>query len=226
MRSRLARAAWIVIVASLLFASAATAQELEVLPSRSFIQADLAMMPVPATTLSLQPQTMSDKGIEVLKSFESFQPRAYHDHGGGYSIGYGFQTWKGRRVTLKYPGRVTEAQAATELKRQLALYEDIVRSLGLFPQEAFDAFVSIAYNVGRVNTTVCRKIEKQLPITIRDFLSTAKVFNRVDWRLQGRRTREFFMMLGDYESAFLPIESPKEVRLTILMLEKRPVMLF
>lgn len=201
------------------------AQELEPLPSRSLMLVYTAMQPE-ATTLS-QPQAMSERGIEVLKVFESFRTRAYRDGGGGYSIGYGCQTWKGRRVTLRYPGRVSVAQAEAELRRQLVAYEDIVRTVSTsLPQEAFDAFASIAYNLGRVNSTVCYKIVHQRPITVRDFLSTAKVRNRVDWRLQGRRTREFLMMLGDYEAAMEPVVSPIEVRETTAMLAKRPVMLF
>lgn len=207
-------------------AVSAQEQELPLLPSRPLAITELSVMPGSAT-LSLTPQTMSDRGIEVLKVFESFRSRAYRDSGGGYSIGYGFQTWKGRRVTPRYPGYVTVAQAEAELKRQLTMYEDIVRTVSTnLPQEAFDAFVSIAYNLGRVNSTICTKIERQLPITVKDFLSTAKVFNRVDWRLQGRRTREFLMMLGDYDAAMAPIESPHEVRMTTLALTKRPVNLF
>ena len=226
MRGFLARV--LLVVGCILFAGMVSAQEPELLPARAIEFVSFPAFPE-AATLSLSPsqQTMSEQGIEVLKVFESFRPRAYRDGGGGFSIGYGFQTWKGRRVSLRYPGRVTEAQANEELERQLATYEDIVLEVSTdLPQSAFDAFVSIAYNLGRVNSTICNKISRQLPITVRDFLSTAKVRNRTDWRLQGRRTREFFMMLGDYEAAMAPVESLHEVRETMAALAKRPVKLF
>jgi GH24 family phage-related lysozyme (muramidase) len=209
----------------LLFAGTVFAQdEQPLLPSRQIVQTVLAVFPLPETTLSLPLQTMSDQGVEVLKAFETFRARAYPDSGGGYSIGYGMQTWKGRRVTRVYPGRVTEHQASQELERQLSTYEDIVRAVSMdLSQEAFDAFVSIAYNLGRVNSTICYKIAHHKALTIRDFLSTAKVRNQVDWRLQGRRTREFYMLLGDYEAAKEPVESPREVREAVWALSHRPV---
>jgi GH24 family phage-related lysozyme (muramidase) len=228
MRRFLARV--LLAVGCVLFAHAAIAQEQEpeLLPSRVIEFVGVPAFPEVATlSLSATQQTMSEKGIEVLKVFESFRARAYRDGGGGYSIGYGFQTWKGRRVTLRYPGRVTQVQADAELQRQLETYVGIVLDVSTdLPQEAFDAFVSIAYNLGRVNNTICYKVTHQLPITVRDFLSTAKVRNRTDWRLQGRRTREFLMMLGDYEAAMAPVESPHEVRATMAALAKRPVHLF
>ena len=127
-------------------------------------------------------------------------------------------------MTLHYPGRVTRLQADIELRRQIQTYEDIVQDIDAdLPQEAFDSFVSIAYNLGRVNNTICWKIAQHHPVMLQDFLSTAKVRNRTDWRLQGRRTREFLMLLGDYEGAKLPVVSPREVRATCLLLQKERV---
>lgn len=199
MRKHLAR----VLVALVLtaFATAAVAQDVVMLPSRELPM----MMLFPdamTTTLSKTQQTMSVDGIETLKALESFSPRAYRD-GPGYSIGYGFQTWQGRRVTRRYPGKVTQEQAERELYEQLPVYEQIVRDMVWkdVRQELFDAFVSIAFNLGRVNDAILAKLDREVPITVRDFLTTARYRGRVSWQLQGRRTREFLMALGDYEEA-------------------------
>ena len=119
------------------------------------------------------------------------------------------------------------ARADVELRRQITLYENIVRTVSTeLPQEVFDAFTSIAYNLGRVNTTIRSKIERQLPITIKDFLSTATVRRRVDWRLQGRRTREFLMALGDYDAAMSPFNTRRDVRESLASLQLRQLAMF
>lgn len=213
MRGLLARVLLSVFVVCGLTVSAATAQEVELLPSRSLEFAVITTPPTGETTFSLSRQTMSEQGIEVLKTFESFTSKAYRD-GKGYSIGYGMQTWEGRRVTRRYPGRVTAEEAHAEFMRQLPTYEQIVRDLVVVdvPQEVFDAFVSIAWNLGRVNNTILTKLEQEAAITVKDFLSTARYRGRVDWRLQGRRACEFLMALGEYERAMLLPSSRREVR--------------
>ena len=228
MRESIMRVIWIVLIIGVLSVSVVSAQEAIPLIPRQTTDFSLTLVSeqVPTLPAVLVRQSMSDRGLEVLKVFESFRSRAYRDTR-GYSIGYGMQTWMGRRVTPRYPGRVTMARADAELRRQIILYENIVRTISTeLPQEAFDAFVSIAYNLGRVNTTICRKIEQQLPITVKDFLSTAKVRQRVDWRLQGRRTREFLMALGDYEAAMSPFNTRRDVRESLASLQLRQLSMF
>lgn len=223
MRRLLARVVGTCIVLFVLSVCGASAQEeFPVLESRPSVDVTFMVMQNLVT-----PQTMSLRGVEVLKVFESFAPKAYRD-GKGYSIGYGMQTWEGRRVTYRYPRSVTMEQAHAEFLRQLPIYENIVRELVLIdvPQEVFDAFVSIAWNLGRVNDAILAKLDRQAVITVKDFLSTARYRGRIDWRLQGRRTREFLMALGEYEAAMAPVVSPKEVRVTTLLLARRPVNVF
>jgi len=216
MRGFLTRVLGIGCVVSVLSAGMASAQDVVVLESRPLEITQETVFPMPMTTLSLSRQTMSEHGIEVLKVLESFSPKAYRD-GKGYSIGYGFQTWQGRRVTRKYPGRVTIKDALNELYRQLPVYEQIVREVIWFdlPQETFDAFVSIAFNLGRVNDSILIKLNKEQPLTVRDFLTTARYKGRIDWRLQARRSREFLMALGDYDSAKNIPGSRRQVQLSL-----------
>ena len=170
-------------------------------------------------TLSIDDaQTISAQGIAFLKRLEGFRPTAYRDAGGGYSIGYGFQKWQGRRVTPSYPRRVTESQADAELLRQLPLYEEIVRShfTGFVEQHAFDALVSITYNLGRVNSTIVAKIDTRRPVSVRDFVSTAKARGRPHSELFERRVREFLVFLGRYEDAYEPFENPSRTYRALL----------
>jgi lysozyme len=118
---------------------------------------------------------MSERGIEVLKAFESFRHRAYQDSSGGYYIGFGFQTWRGRRVTLGYPGYVTLVQAETELRHQLIMYEEIVRTLITISlmQHQFDALVSLAYNTGNLGgKRFITKVNSGNKVDERDFTRT------------------------------------------------------
>jgi GH24 family phage-related lysozyme (muramidase) len=187
------------------FAAHPAAQEPD-LPA-SFSSPIATFAPLPATVVALRPpQAMSERGILFLKAVEGFRSTAYHDIGGGYSIGYGFRKWKGRRVTLAYPQRVTEEQAAAELRRQLSTYEDIVRREfgGRIPQHSFDGLVSLCFNLGRLNTAILRKVRTDRPVGIHDFLTTAAVRSRFHLSLYSRRVREFAMFVGRYEDALDP----------------------
>jgi lysozyme len=227
MRGLLARVLLVGVIVCGLSSGIVFAQEQELLVARPLEITEFVMLPPETTTWSLSQQTMSERGIEVLKVFESFTAKAYRD-GKGYSIGYGMQTWNGRRVTRRYPGRVTMEEAHAEFIRQLPTYEQIVRELvGIdVPQEVFDAFVSIAWNLGRVNDTILNKLEQQAAMTVRDFLSTARYRGRVDWRLQGRRTREFLMALGNYEQAMMLPASRREVNLSVRELSAHRLFIF
>lgn len=164
-----------------------------------------------------QTQTMSAQGVAFLRRMEGFSPTAYKDSK-GYSIGYGFQTWQGRRVTRTYPRRVTLEQAEAELARQLPKYEAIVREHfnGPIEQHRFDALVSIAFNLGRVNSTIVAKIDTRHAVTVQDFVSSATVRRRPSALLFERRVREFMVFLGQYDAAFEPIANAKRTYRSLL----------
>lgn len=182
------------IVALLLLSLVAPvwAQEQEVL-SLSFAPEQEWVVPLDAPAV----QATSERGIQFIKDLEGFRAKAYHDAGGGYSIGYGFQTWKGRRVTMTYPGRVTEAQASVELQRQLEMYEGLVRAaLDVdVSQPTFDALVSIAYNTGRMEgRPIISKINRGKTLVVTDFTSTAtgmRPTGRISSLLVERRKLEY-----------------------------------
>jgi GH24 family phage-related lysozyme (muramidase) len=148
---------------------------------------------------------LSARGAAFLKEIEGFYPTAYPDAGGGWSIGYGFQKWKGRQVTPTYPKRVTRAQADAEFIRQLGVYESIVRAefkQGL-PQPAFDALVSMSYNMGRVGGSVLLKVKRGKPVAVSDFTASANVKGEFHPSVYYRRLREYLVFLGRYDDAMM-----------------------
>ncbi len=148
------------------------------------------------------PMHISMGGADFIKYHENFYARAYKDSG-GWAIGYGMHSWKGKRVTSIYPKLVTQAQANDEFTVQIRQYEDIVRSSVCAPlsQSGFDALVSIAWNLGRVNNDIIRKLANGRALLLADFTSTATVRNKPNWMLEARRTREFLLYTGDYDAA-------------------------
>lgn len=90
----------------------------------------------------------SDKGIELIKSFEGLEQTAYPDPATGgdpWTIGYGHT---GADV---YPGlRISKIRAEELLVKDLRRFEDAVETLidVELNQNEFDALVSFTYNVG------------------------------------------------------------------------------
>lgn len=104
------------------------------------------------------PKTLSDDGLEFLKSREGFAPTRYFDHK-GYSIGYGHLIKAGEAfaepMTLEF---------ATQLLAQdVEWAENAVNDNVKVPlkQNQFDALVSFVYNVGAgafEKSTLLRKL--------------------------------------------------------------------
>lgn len=102
----------------------------------------------------------SQRGIALIKSFESLELKAYPDPGTGgkpFTIGWGHT--KG----VKLGDRITEQQAETFLAEDLAVFELTVNSAVKVPvtQNQFDALVSLAFNIGGANfagSTLVKKL--------------------------------------------------------------------
>lgn len=102
----------------------------------------------------------SQRGIALIKSFESLELKAYPDPGTGgkpWTIGWGHT--KG----VKPGDRITEQQAEAFLTQDLAVFELTVNSAVKVPvtQSQFDALVSLAFNIGGANfagSTLVKKL--------------------------------------------------------------------
>lgn len=88
----------------------------------------------------------SNRGIELIKSFEGCHLTAYKCPAGVWTIGYGHTTG------VKQGQTITQAQADAFLISDLAKYEKYVNATGLeLKQNQFDALVSFTYNCGNGN---------------------------------------------------------------------------
>lgn len=91
---------------------------------------------------------ISDKGLDLIKSFEGCRLEAYKDPVGIWTIGYGHT--KGVRKGQK----ITSAQATEFLRQDCATAEKNVSkfdNIYHWNQNQFDALVSFAYNIGSIN---------------------------------------------------------------------------
>ena len=144
----------------------------------------------------------SDKGLELIKTFEGFRAKPYLCPAGIPTIGYGATYYPdGRRVTMQ-DRPVTEADATAMLRSMLASYEAGVTRYVQVPltQGQYDALVSFAYNLGLAalkSSTLLRLLN------LRDYAGAAAQFAR--WNRAGgkvlpgltrRREAERVMFLG------------------------------
>ncbi|MBF2003654.1 MAG: lysozyme [Synechococcales cyanobacterium C42_A2020_086] len=157
-------------------------------------------MPTPAPTGRRQ---INAKGLQLLKSFEGLELRAYQDAVGVWTIGYG--TTSGVR-----PGMViTEAQAEELLKRDLARFERAVSDLVEVPltDDQFSALVSFAYNVGEgalASSTLLRLLNQRNYQGAADqLLRWDKAGGRPLAGLTRRRRAERALFLGQDYTVFL-----------------------
>lgn len=148
------------------------------------------------------PDTISDAGRDFIRGHEKLTLTAYYDKN-GYAIGYGMHTWRGRKVTRTYPGRVSRGIVEDEYARQLEESVVFVKTHVCAPltQPMLDSLVSVVWNLGRVNTSILQKIDNNRPIVAGDFLTTATVRRRLYPMLVNRRLREYLLFTGDYDAA-------------------------
>ncbi|MEJ5048634.1 lysozyme [Chryseobacterium culicis] len=96
----------------------------------------------------------SQKGINLIVSFEGFSAKPYLDSAGIPTIGYGNTYYPGgNKVTMKDP-EITKEKGAELFAAVLPTYEKIVNSKVKVPltQNQFDALVSHTYNTGGSDT--------------------------------------------------------------------------
>lgn len=93
--------------------------------------------------MSMTLMTTSQKGIDLIKSFEGCKLYAYRDSVGVLTIGYG--TTKGVTAGMA----ITQKQAENFLKRDIVPLEKVLNSMNVnFTQGQFDALISFQYNLG------------------------------------------------------------------------------
>jgi lysozyme len=89
-------------------------------------------------------QTTNKAGLDLIKSFENYVPRAYRCIAGKWTIGYG-------DTEGVFPGMIiTPAEAERRLLKRLLEFEADVRKTVTVPlnDNQFSALVCFAYNIG------------------------------------------------------------------------------
>lgn len=99
--------------------------------------------------MASRPTRIGERGLQLIKSFEGYRPKAYRDIAGVWTIGYG-HTAGFKSKTFNPQSIITEAEAEDLLRRDLEFAEAAVRRYVKVPirQGQFDALVSLVFNVG------------------------------------------------------------------------------
>ena len=116
----------------------------------------------------------SQKGINLIISFEGFSSKPYLDSAGIPTIGYGNTYYPGgRKVTMKDPA-ITKEKGVELFSSVLPTYEKIVNSKvkAVLTQNQFDALVSHTYNTGGSDTLFSLINKKAGEEAIRNWLTT------------------------------------------------------
>ena len=89
----------------------------------------------------------SQRGINLIKQYESFRAEAYRCPAGVWTIGYGHTR------DVKSGDKITEPEALKLLRQDVQTAEKAVSTLVKKPldQNRFDALVSFVYNTGSGN---------------------------------------------------------------------------
>jgi lysozyme len=104
-----------------------------------------------------EPSRTSQQGIDLIKSFEGLELKAYYCASSILTIGYG-------HTQNVFEGQlITESDAEELLRKDLMWFEEQVSTiiLPVLTQPEFDAIVSFAFNVGSsalANSTFTRRI--------------------------------------------------------------------
>lgn len=98
-------------------------------------------------------QSISDKGIALIKRFEGFRSNLYDDPAGHCTIGYGHLVHKGKcngSEPTEFKSGISEARATELFRQRLVSYENTVsqKVTVSLSQQQFDALVSFTFNVG------------------------------------------------------------------------------
>lgn len=105
---------------------------------------------------------ISDKGIEVLKLAENFEPKPYFCSAGKLTIGFGSVIDTKEEEYLK-KAVINRVQATALLKKDLVRFENVVNKLvkSNISQKQFDALVIFAFNCGEggfASSTLLKKV--------------------------------------------------------------------
>lgn len=139
---------------------------------------------------------LSQKGLDLIKQFESFVPIEYLCPGNIWTIGYGHALKAGEKYT-----KITENEAEELLKQDVKVAEFTVNTSvkTILTQNQFDALVSLVFNWGSGNF-LRSKLLKNLNSdnydgVISEFKTIIKANGKVLPGLERRRDKEIKLFL-------------------------------
>jgi len=154
--------------------------------------------PVPEPEYEEEKYEISQKGLDLIKSFEGFSETVYKCPAGKDTIGYGHLLRPGESFES-----ITREQAEDLLRKDVDFAEDVVDKYVNVPlsQGQYDALVSFVYNLGERNfrdSTLLRKLNSK------DYEGAANEFNRWVYAsgrklkgLERRRAQERELFTGE-----------------------------
>jgi lysozyme len=150
----------------------------------------------------------SNKGVNLIKSFEGYRSAAYKCPAGVWTIGYG-HTGRVDGKKIRKGMKTTTAKAVELLKNDLAKFEKKVNKYWNkyhWTQNEFDALVSFAYNVGSIRGLTAFGMRSRATIA-RKMLLYNKASGRVLAGLTNRRIAERKLFITDNKN---PYKEPTE----------------
>lgn len=175
---------------------------------------------------------ISNNGLDMIKEFESFEPKPYFDHK-AYSIGYGVQRLcNGKKVTAKTKP-MNEEQATKELKCVVDVKNDLLIAYYYdnkmeISQEMHDSLLSFTYNLGSyaaLRSSVFKHLHKKNCFAAYEsMLSYNKASGQVLKGLTLRRQKEANQLIEGCKKVnqgigyeFYKTEKPKKTKIKKVM---------
>lgn len=140
---------------------------------------------------------VSATALVSIASYEGYSNVAYRDSVGVPTVGYG----ETRGVTMK--SRTTPDRALVQLLSSANRHADYIRQCITVPlyQHEFDAYVSLAYNIGAKNfcrSTLVKKLSaKDYPGACSEIRRWNKAGGKVLTGLSKRREQEYRLCMGE-----------------------------
>lgn len=145
-------------------------------------------------------RNISKEGMDLIKHFEGFYPKAYKCPAGVWTIGYGHTGLQHNDGTVRQFRMVTEKEAVELLAYDMNQFEHRVNALVRVPlnDDQFAALVSFDFNTGKLHSsTLLKKLNRQdFKGAADEFLKWNKAGGKVLRGLTRRRESERNLFLG------------------------------
>ncbi|KAJ6125622.1 hypothetical protein N7471_012939 [Penicillium samsonianum] len=124
----------------------------------------LLLATLPALAITCTGPAINDNGLDLIKSFESFQPNVYDDGFGNPTLGYGHLCGDSTCSEVTFSEPLTEETASQLLASDLVNYQDAVTNALAtavnLNDNQYAALVSWTFNVGNGNMQSSSRVSR------------------------------------------------------------------